>query len=112
MYVQRHFSPVAKDATLEMISYVRRAFTKILKELVNTQTFHFQSQFFATDLQDWMDEKTKRKAKEKLDKMGQYIAYPEEVLEQTVIDNFFQGLEVEDDDAYGNALRLMQWRRR
>ena len=41
MYVQRHFSPVAKDTTLEMISYVRRAFTKILKELVNTQTFHF-----------------------------------------------------------------------
>ncbi len=41
MYVQRHFSPVAKDATLEMISYVRRAFTKILKELVNTESFHF-----------------------------------------------------------------------
>ncbi len=57
-----------------------------------------------------MDKATKSRAKEKLDKMGQYIAYPDEVLDQSVIDNFFQNLEVKEGDAYGNSLRLLQWR--
>ena len=59
-----------------------------------------------------MDKATKSRAKEKLDKMGQYIAYPDEVLDQSVIDNFFQNLEVKEGDAYGNSLRLLQWRRK
>ncbi len=57
-----------------------------------------------------MDKATKSRAKKKLDKMGQYIAYPDEVLDQSVIDNFFQNLEVKEGDAYGNSLRLLQWR--
>ncbi len=48
-----------------------------------------------------MDKATKSRAKKKLDKMGQYIAYPDEVLDQSVIDNFFQNLEVKEGDAYG-----------
>ncbi len=59
-----------------------------------------------------MDKATKSRAKKKLDKMGQYIAYPDEVLDQSVIDNFFQNLEVKEGDAYGNSLRLLQWRRK
>ncbi len=37
MYVRRHFSPMAKNVTLEIIGYVRRIFKKILKELVLTK---------------------------------------------------------------------------
>ncbi len=37
MYVRRHFSPMAKNVTLQIIGYVRRIFNKILKKLVLTK---------------------------------------------------------------------------
>ncbi len=36
MYVKRHFSIEAKEATVEMIEYIKRAFGKILDTLVRT----------------------------------------------------------------------------
>ncbi len=43
-------------------------------------------------------------------KMSEFIAYPDEILEKSVVDGFHQGLDIKDDDYYGNVARLAQWR--
>ena len=51
---------------------------------------------------DWMDDKTKEKAQLKLTKMRQFIAYPDEILDRDLVDNFHNGAEVKADDHVGN----------
>jgi predicted metalloendopeptidase len=68
MYVKKFFNPQAKEAMLEMTSYIRKAFKEdILQPL------------------DWMDESTKKRAVEKLDNMGQFIGYQDEFIDQEPI---------------------------
>ena len=94
MYVKRHFSREAKEETLDMIGYIKRAFEKMLKAL------------------DWMDDKTKKRAREKMKQMSEFIAYPDEILDQHVIDGFHKDLQIREDDYYGNLVRLSSWRTR
>ena len=87
MYIMKHFAPEAKTSMIDMISYVRSGFEKLLHEI------------------DWMDPKTKGKAEEKVRRMRQMIAYPEEMLDQTLVDNFHRDLGITDDDYVGNIVR-------
>ncbi len=59
-----------------------------------------------------MDATTKSRAKEKMEKMSEYIAYPDEILDRDVVDKFHSGLDIREDDYYGNLLRLSRWRTR
>ncbi len=59
-----------------------------------------------------MDPATKDRAREKKEKMGEYIAYPDEILDREVIDGFFKDLDVKEGDLYGNTVRVSKWRRR
>ena len=87
MYIKKHFAPEAKSSMIDMIRYVRSGFKELLKKI------------------DWMDAKTKGKAEEKLRQMKQTIAYPEEMLDQTLVDNFHRDLIIKEDDYLGNLLR-------
>ena len=49
---------------------------------------------------EWMDDKTKERAKEKLNKMDQLIAYPDELLNQKIIDGFYAPLESLSSDNF------------
>ena len=73
MYARRFFKPEEKEVMLEMIDYIRKSF----KSMVDTSS--------------WMDENTKIEATKKLDKMGQIIAYPNEIIDQNLMDNLHQG---------------------
>ena len=43
---------------------------------------------------EWMDDETKIAARKKLEKMEQYIAYPNEVFNQTVVEEYFKDLTI------------------
>merc|ERR1719245_1103653 len=58
-----------------MITYIRAAFHSMLEKV------------------EWMDDKTRERAKEKLNKMDQFIAYPDELLNQMIIDEYYAPLE-------------------
>lgn len=73
MYARRYFTAKKKSPITEIFQYLRRSFTKILA---------------ATE---WMGEKAKEMAKNKLNAMKQNIAYPNEMLNRTIIDQFYQG---------------------
>ena len=73
MYVRKHFDLEEKRDLGEMFSYTRHAFEKLL---ANTE---------------WMDDETKKNAVKKMKKMDQVVAYPDELLDDEVVDGFYKG---------------------
>jgi len=55
---------------------------------------------------DWMDDKTRAKALEKADKMNSYVAYAEEILDDKLITEYYEGLELNSDSFLENVLTL------
>ena len=90
MYVRKHFKPNQKKVIQTMISYIKDAFKGMLNE------------------NDWMDEDTKVQALKKLKKMDNHIAYPDEVLDENVLNLFFNGLQINDNDYFHNTINLMK----
>lgn len=73
MYVRKFFKSEEKQVLEEMIGYIRRYFAHMLHE------------------SSWMDDQTKMEAKKKLEKMNQFIAYPDQLLDKETIDGFHDG---------------------
>ena len=88
MYARKVFKTESKSQVVEMTRYLRRAFKQILEKL------------------EWMDEETKAEAQKKLQKMGQYIAYPDDYLEQDKVEAIYQGLDLKEDTYFANAIAL------
>jgi len=57
---------------------------------------------------DWMDESTKAKAHAKADSMTPFIAYAEEILDNDLLNEYYEGLEVNDSSYLKNYLKLKQ----
>ncbi|XP_014481617.1 PREDICTED: neprilysin-11 isoform X1 [Dinoponera quadriceps] len=88
MYVRKYFKEDAKKTALEMVSDIREEFTKILKKV------------------EWMDEKTRANALDKAASMVSHIAYPDELLDDKKLEEFYAGLELNSDDYLGSILNL------
>lgn len=72
MFIRKYFTQDARPVADEMMKLVRETFHRVV---------HHSS---------WMDEATKINATKKLDAMRQTIGYPEQLLNQTVIDGYFK----------------------
>ncbi len=80
IYVREYFRPEAKQAMLQMVENLRRAFAQRIEKL------------------DWMSEATKRQALEKLAKVRVKVGYPDKWKD-------YSGLEIRSDDYVGNLQR-------
>ena len=69
---------------LDMIDYLKGAFKKIIEDI------------------DWMDDLTKERAFDKLKTMRRFIAYPDELTEESVVTEYHAGVDVDEEDFYGN----------
>lgn len=95
MYAKKYFNKEAKEAMLEMTGYIRTAFKEDILENL-----------------DWMDDNTKKRARAKMEKMDQFIAYSDEFLLQDKVDGLHQGITILQDDYLGNTLNLIKfWRK-
>ena len=74
MYVQKHFGLEEKRALSQMFSYIFRSFENTLAET------------------EWMDKETKENAVKKMQKMDQVVAYPDELLDQQIVDEYYEGI--------------------
>ena len=83
MYVREYFKPEEKKEMLDMITYIRGAFREIIDDL------------------PWMDDETKVEAQKKLEKMDQFIAYPDELIEKDKVDGLHQGMSPRKIDFLG-----------
>ena len=83
------FKSEEKKVVETMISYIRAAFDGMLDKV------------------DWMDEITRDKAKKKLKNMDQFIAYPDEMLDESIIEEFYGPLDSMSSVTYlQNDLKL------
>ena len=76
MYAKSYFKLDAKQKADEMVENIRIEFKKILDEL------------------NWMDPVTKARAHTKADKMTPHVAYAKEILDDNLINEFYEGLEL------------------
>jgi len=92
MYVLKHFKEDAKQAMVQMVQYIKDEFRNILNDV------------------DWMDDNTKSRAHAKLNAIKDYIAYPDELLDDTKVREVYQGLDdVTKDDFFKNKKRIDTW---
>ena len=91
MYAKSFFKLEAKEKADEMVENIRIEFKKILDEL------------------NWMDPATKERAHIKADKMNPHVAYAKEILDDDLINEFYQGLDLQTDSYLKNYLRLRKF---
>ena len=89
VYVKNHFPPEAKERMLDLVGNLINAYEASISEL------------------DWMGEKTRAEALDKLSKFTPKIGYPDEWRD-------YSALEIEPDDLFGNVERatLAEYQRR
>ncbi|CAG5102248.1 Similar to Nep2: Neprilysin-2 (Drosophila melanogaster) [Cotesia congregata] len=89
LYVRKYFHQDAKKNAVEMVADIRNQFNKILKTV------------------DWMDEETRKSALDKAASMTSHIAYPDELLQDFKLEEFYENLELADNASYlKNILNL------
>ena len=74
MYVREYFSVKKKEEALKQVEYIRKTFEYLVPHV------------------SWMDQETKTKAIEKLRAMGQFIAYPDELRNRSIMDHYYKDL--------------------
>jgi putative endopeptidase len=84
LYVERHFPPPAKARAEKLVATVIDAFRHAIDDL------------------DWMEERTKRDARDKLSRLKTKVGYPR-------VWRSYRGLEIRPDDLVGNVQRAQRF---
>uniref|UniRef100_A0A3B3HNR1 endothelin-converting enzyme 1 n=1 Tax=Oryzias latipes TaxID=8090 RepID=A0A3B3HNR1_ORYLA len=88
LFVKATFDKLSKEIAEEMINEIRSAFKQALDRL------------------SWMDEQTRKAAKEKADSIYDMIGFPEFILDPKELDDVYDGYEVSDDSFFQNMLNF------
>ncbi|XP_065215808.1 neprilysin-2 isoform X2 [Planococcus citri] len=91
LYVRRFFKDDAKKNALDMVEGIRKEMYKILSTV------------------DWMDESTRKNALDKARSMVNHIAYPDELLEEKKLIEFYEKLEIDPNEYYMSLLNLTKF---
>ncbi|KAL1449213.1 hypothetical protein WDU94_000430 [Cyamophila willieti] len=91
LYVRKYFKEEAKSNAVEMVQLIREEMYKILGTI------------------DWMDDKTRSAAIDKAKSMSTHIAYPDELLENGKLEEFYTGLELEPSNYLEAVLNLTKF---
>uniref|UniRef100_T1IPL6 Peptidase M13 N-terminal domain-containing protein n=1 Tax=Strigamia maritima TaxID=126957 RepID=T1IPL6_STRMM len=91
MYVRQYFKQEAKVTALEMVDGIRDEFRKILDEVT------------------WMDSGTKEKAQDKLSGITKHVAYPDELLNNRLLDGLYQNITITSDDHFANLMSIRRY---
>ncbi|XP_037924758.1 neprilysin-2 isoform X2 [Hermetia illucens] len=88
LYVRKHFQEDDKSKALEMVNGIREEFEKILKEV------------------SWMDEKTREAALNKLHRMTTHIGYPDEIMKDSKLEEYYKDLDIDPDNYLPSILKM------
>ncbi|KJH41117.1 peptidase family M13 [Dictyocaulus viviparus] len=92
LYVSKYFDKTSKNVTLEMIDSLHDAFYAMVTE------------------NDWMDKATKAIALDKAKHMLKQIGYPDFILDDKKLDEYYDGLLIKDSDSYSQMMeKLSRW---
>lgn len=90
--MRKYFNDNAKEHAVEIVENIQAEFVNMLQKVT------------------WMDEKTKSAATEKARKLVAHIAYPEELTNNTKLEEYYSSLEIKEDEYLMNALRLNKFK--
>ncbi|KAJ8929212.1 hypothetical protein NQ314_018091 [Rhamnusium bicolor] len=88
LYVRKYFNEEARQNAKEMVADIRAEFQDILKSV------------------DWMDDETRQNALDKAKSMATHIAYPDELLDDHKLVEFYDGLELDPAHYMRSILNL------
>lgn len=88
LYVRKHFQQDAKKNALEMVGGIRKEFEKILKEV------------------PWMDDMTREAALNKVKAMTTHIGYPDEIMDDSKIEGYYQNLDIDPNNYLSSVLNM------
>lgn len=94
LYVRKFFVEESKRNAIQIVENIRRSFIDMLHKV------------------SWMDENTKNAAVAKANSLIAHIAYPDELVNDTKLEEYYKDLEMEEDQYLLNALRLNQFKTR
>ncbi|XP_060518791.1 neprilysin-2 isoform X1 [Cylas formicarius] len=88
LYVRKYFNEEARQNAKEMVADIRAEFEEILRKV------------------DWMDQETRMNAIDKAKSMSTHIAYPDELLDDKKLEEFYEGLELDSEEYMRSILNL------
>ena len=93
MYARKHYSLDVKDVGIakQMVENIRAEFKTMV------------------DVLDWMDPNTKIRAHRKADQITPYVAYAKEILNDTLINEFYKDIDLRKDSFLKNIMRLKKF---
>ncbi|XP_022914109.1 neprilysin-2 isoform X2 [Onthophagus taurus] len=91
LYVRKYFNEDARQNAIKMVKDIRTEFVEIVKKV------------------DWMDEKSRKRALEKAQAMSTHIAYPDELLDDKILEKFYQDLELDSEKYLMSVINLTQF---
>ena len=91
MYVRNNSNTDINDIVEQMVENIRTEFKTMIDEL------------------DWMDSKTKARAHKKADKITSYVNFHEEILDDKLIDEFYEGLDIQKENYLENILNIKKF---
>lgn len=89
LYIRKYFKEDSKRAALDMVNGIKSVFVDILKKV------------------DWMDEITRKSALDKVDSMVTHIGYPDELMDNNKIADYYKDLKFQPEDNYLNTILYM-----
>lgn len=88
LYVRKYFKEDSKRNALEMVNGIRKEFEKILNNV------------------DWMDDETRVSATKKLHSMSTHIGYPDEIMNNEKIEDYYRNLEIDQNNYLQSVLNM------
>lgn len=114
--ISNHEYPVAKENNLTNIFrlpistaaiYIRKYFDKTTKDKVTLLADYIKAEFIVMlTKESWLDNKTRRAAIEKAKAISFNIAYPDEITDNNKLEEYYQGLELQQDSLFHSVLRI------
>ena len=89
LYIRKHFRQDSKRAALDMVNDIKAVFEDILRKV------------------DWMDEITRKSAMEKVKSMTTHIGYPDELMDNKKIEEYYQNLTFSENFDYLTQILYM-----
>lgn len=90
--MRTYFNEEAKKGAANLVKSIHEEFLETLKHV------------------PWMDETSRAAAIEKAHKMNYHIAYPNELADNSKLEEYYHGLELETDSLLNNVLRIRKFR--
>lgn len=91
LYVHKYFNEESKKGAASLVKSIHEEFLETLKNV------------------PWMDETSRVAAIEKAHKMNYHIAYPDELVDNSKLEEYYHGLELETDSLLQNVLRIRKF---